>query len=67
MKMCCFKSIQNALATVVRLDSRNVSRYIVEKVARNLSDSDILRVTKDEYFTYLTPADELYDKSVLPG
>ncbi|XP_050665162.1 eIF-2-alpha kinase activator GCN1 isoform X1 [Leptidea sinapis] len=32
-----------------------------------LADPDLLRVTRDEYFTYLTPPDQLYDKSVIPG
>ncbi|XP_038215346.1 eIF-2-alpha kinase activator GCN1 [Zerene cesonia] len=32
-----------------------------------LADPALLRVTRDEYFTYLTPPTDLYDKSVVPG
>lgn len=42
-------------------------RHVVDAVIFNLSDKSITEVTKDDYFTYLTPEGELYDKSVLPG
>lgn len=32
-----------------------------------LSRAPLLAVTRDEYFTYLTPEGELYDKSQVPG
>jgi hypothetical protein len=32
-----------------------------------LRDPELLRVTRDEYFTYLTPDTELYDKTAVPG
>jgi hypothetical protein len=40
---------------------------LVTFASSNLSDPAILLVTKDEYFTFLTPEGELYDKSVISG
>lgn len=61
------QSIENALATMVGLDHSNtILNYVVDKVMKYLDNLEILRVTKDEYFTYLTPSDEIYDKSALP-
>ncbi|KAI4470055.1 translational activator gcn1-related [Holotrichia oblita] len=58
---------ENALATVVALNPDIILSDIVAKCVENLSDQRILAITKDDYFTYLTPEGELYDKSVLPG
>lgn len=60
-------SYENALSTVVSLAPDLVLGALVSSVTSKLDDPDILKVTKDEYFTYLTPDGELYDKSVLPG
>lgn len=37
------------------------------RVLRALRDPALLRVTRDEYFAFLTPPGHLYDKSVIPG
>ncbi|GJQ71586.1 hypothetical protein Trydic_g11289 [Trypoxylus dichotomus] len=58
---------ENALATVIALNPDAILSEIVDKCVGNFSDQKILDITKDDYFTYLTPEGELYDKSVLPG
>lgn len=60
-------SYELALATIVSLAPDLVLGPLVANVTSKLNDPEILRVTKDEYFTYLTPDGELYDKSVIPG
>ncbi|XP_011149210.1 eIF-2-alpha kinase activator GCN1 [Harpegnathos saltator] len=57
---------ENALIKVVSLAPDAFLPALVSNVISKLDDPEILRVTKDEYFTYLTPEGELYDKSVLP-
>lgn len=57
---------ENALATIVELDA-DVIEDILEYVKDKMSDARIRQITKDDYFTYLMPEGELYDKSVLPG
>ncbi|XP_021942062.1 eIF-2-alpha kinase activator GCN1, partial [Zootermopsis nevadensis] len=59
--------MENSLQTVVRLNPDVVLPLLVTFVIKQLSDPSILLVTKDEYFTFLTPEGELYDKSVLSG
>lgn len=38
-------------------------RLVLETLQRN----DLLAVTRDDYFVFLTPPGLLYDKSVVPG
>ncbi|XP_011647093.1 eIF-2-alpha kinase activator GCN1 [Pogonomyrmex barbatus] len=57
---------ENALIRIVSLAPDAFLPALVSNVTSKLDDPEILRVTKDEYFTYLTPEGELYDKSVLP-
>ncbi|KMQ96025.1 translational activator gcn1 [Lasius niger] len=57
---------ENALVKIVSLAPDAFLPALVSNVTSKLDDPEILRVTKDEYFTYLTPDGELYDKSVLP-
>lgn len=40
--------------------------HLIETAKHLLDDINIINITKDEYFTYLTPEGDLYDKSVLP-
>ncbi|KAK0092981.1 hypothetical protein PV326_000188 [Microctonus aethiopoides] len=61
------QSYENALATVVFYAPQVLLPSIMRNITNNLSDPEICKVTKDEYFTYLTPDGELYDKSVIPG
>jgi hypothetical protein len=51
----------------VRVNPDVVLPHLVMFVIKHLSNPSILLVTKDEYFTFLTPEGELYDKSVLSG
>ncbi|GAB1860935.1 Translational activator GCN1 [Camponotus japonicus] len=57
---------ENALVRIVSLAPDAFLPALISNVTSKLDDPEILRVTKDEYFTYLTPEGELYDKSVLP-
>lgn len=57
----------NALSTIVAINPDVLLPNLVDNVTSKLSDANLLRVTKDDYFTYLTPEGELYDKSVIPG
>lgn len=57
---------ENALATIVGIDA-DVIEDILDYVTDKMADSRIRQITKDDYFIYLTPEGELYDKSVLPG
>ncbi|XP_017884303.1 eIF-2-alpha kinase activator GCN1 [Ceratina calcarata] len=59
-------SYENALARVVSIIPDVILPSVVSSITSKLDDPEILKVTKDEYFTYLTPEGELYDKSVLP-
>nr|XP_012138450.1 PREDICTED: translational activator GCN1 isoform X1 [Megachile rotundata] len=59
-------SYENALTKVISIIPDIIIPAIVSNVTNKLDDPEILKVTKDEYFTYLTPEGELYDKSVLP-
>ena len=60
-------SYENALARVTSLVPDMVFPTLIPSIISKLDDPEILKITKDEYFTYLTPEGELYDKSVLPG
>lgn len=60
-------SYENALSTCVKLNARVVLPNLVKKICEKLQDPAILYITRDEYFTYLTPEGEVYDKSGLPG
>lgn len=59
--------LENCLQTVVCVNPDIILPLLVVFVSNSLSDPSILRVTKDEYFTFLTPEGELYDKSVISG
>lgn len=60
-------SYENALALVTSMAPDAVLSTLITHVTEKLDDPEIIKVTKDEYFTYLTPEGELYDKSVMPG
>ncbi|XP_063983766.1 stalled ribosome sensor GCN1 [Diachasmimorpha longicaudata] len=59
-------SYENSLSVIVQ-HSEKIVPALVKRVTEDLNDPEIIQVTKDEFFTYLTPEGELYDKSVLPG
>lgn len=60
------QTYENTLKTLVCANP-GVLVSLVARAKAALSDANLLRVTQDEYFTYLTPPGQLYDKSVLPG
>lgn len=60
-------SVESALTTVLSLQSDVILPHVVENVTEKLKQSAMVLVTRDEYFTYLTPEGELYDKSVISG
>lgn len=60
-------SYENAVAQVAFLAPDTLLPTLVSHAKSKLDNIDIIKVTKDEYFTYLTPEGELYDKSVIPG
>lgn len=62
-----FQSSENCLRTLSGLCPEKILPPVIKYVRKHLSDPAILNVTKDEYFIYLTPEGELYDKSVIAG
>ncbi|XP_061399110.1 stalled ribosome sensor GCN1 [Musca vetustissima] len=58
---------ENAIATLARVSSDTFLPLLIANVTNVLNDPSIINVTDDEYFTFLTPDGELYDKSVIPN
>lgn len=58
---------ENVLRTIVRLNPHLVLPDVVKHIINNLNDKRIIEITEDDYFIFLTPEGELYDKSVVPG
>lgn len=61
------ESLEGALQTIVYLQPNVIIPPVVEFVVNKLKESANVHVTRDEYFTFLTPENELYDKSVIAG
>ncbi|XP_066249177.1 stalled ribosome sensor GCN1 [Euwallacea similis] len=61
------ETYENALSTIISLNAEPVLPNVLSAIISNLEDPRINQVTKDDYFTYLTPEGELYDNSVIPG
>lgn len=59
--------MSNVVATLVACNPEVIAWSALQCALDALSDEQMLRVTRDEYFTYLTPEGELYDKSSVPG
>lgn len=57
----------NAISTISKVSPEVILPIIIEKAVSQLNHPDMSSVTDDEYFTFLTPDGELYDKSVLPN
>ncbi|XP_060810909.1 stalled ribosome sensor GCN1 [Amyelois transitella] len=57
----------NVVATLVNVNADAVAEGAIQCALSTLHDPELLRVTRDEYFTYLTQEGELYDKSSVPG
>lgn len=58
---------ENTLATLSRISPEQILSVLVKNVTEQLNNSRMSNVTDEEYFTYLTPDGELYDKSVIPS
>lgn len=58
---------ENAIATLCKLSPEVIIPIIIEQVTSHLKNPEMSCVTDDEYFTFLTPDGELYDKSVIPN
>lgn len=57
---------ENALGTLTKLCPGVVMPRIIPRILENFAKPEMAEVTDDEYFTFLTPDGELYDKSVYP-
>lgn len=58
---------KNIICTFTNLTPDLFLNCLINKIIKDLSDSDLLNVTEDEYCVFLTPDGELYDKSVVPN
>ncbi|XP_055638459.1 eIF-2-alpha kinase activator GCN1 [Toxorhynchites rutilus septentrionalis] len=58
---------ENTLATLSHISPEVILPVLVKNVTDHLNNSRMSNVTDEEYFTYLTPDGELYDKSVIPN
>lgn len=67
VEYCYFQTISNIVATLVATNPDAIASSAIQSILDALQDSALLAVTRDEYFTYLTPEGELYDKSSVPG
>ncbi|KAI5634478.1 HEAT repeats domain-containing protein [Phthorimaea operculella] len=61
------ETLTNVVATLVATNYEVIAGAAIQFALEALMEPDLLRVTRDEYFTYLTPEGELYDKSSVPG
>lgn len=57
---------ENSVVSLTKLDPEQMLAIVVEAVAKELKRPEMANVSDSDYFTYLTPAGELYDRSVLP-
>ncbi|KAM3961855.1 lethal (3) 80Fj [Aphomia sociella] len=60
-------TLSNVVSTLVATNTEVIAGSAIQIALQTLLDPELLRVTRDEYFTYLTPEGELYDKSSVPG
>lgn len=58
---------ENTVALLTKLCPQLLLPLIIGQVSEHLNDPDMVNVTDTDYFTYLTPDGELYDKSVIPN
>lgn len=63
----CNSMYENSVACLSGTCPEVVHPVIIENVTKVLNDTTIIQVTDEEYFTFLTPEGELYNKSVLPN
>ncbi|CAG9808270.1 unnamed protein product [Chironomus riparius] len=63
----CNSMYENSVAAIVNLNPEATMPMIVENVNTILNEVASVGIMDEEYFTYLTPEGELYDKSVMPS
>ncbi|CAK1552697.1 unnamed protein product [Leptosia nina] len=61
------ETASNVVSTLAWCNSESLGGAALAAALNALGDPEMLRVNRDEYFTYLTPPSDLYDKSVIPG
>lgn len=54
-----------SLSGLLKLAPEEGIKDVLDAIGDCLSREELLRVTRDEYFTFLTPEGELYDRSVM--
>ncbi|KAH8265099.1 hypothetical protein KR026_010349, partial [Drosophila bipectinata] len=57
---------ENVISTLVRISPNCIVPLIIMHIKRYLCRSENYFISKEEYFTFMTPSGELYDKSVIP-
>ena len=53
------------LSGLMKLAPEEAIKDVLDAIGATLNQDELLKVTRDEYFTFLTPEGELYDRSVL--
>lgn len=61
----CNSMHKNAITIVTKLQP-DIVNLVIENIIKLLSEITSISISDDDYFTYLTPEGQLYDKSVLP-
>lgn len=61
------QSYENALCTVLHYNSGVLLEPVIEYATQHFSNPNLLKITQEEYFIYMTPPGEVYDKSVVSG
>ncbi|XP_075992954.1 lethal (3) 80Fj [Anticarsia gemmatalis] len=61
------ETLSNVVSTLVATNAEVIAGSAIQAALDTLLSAELLRVTRDEYFTYLTPEGELYDKTSVPG
>ncbi|XP_067000438.2 stalled ribosome sensor GCN1-like [Anabrus simplex] len=57
-------SLENCLQTIASLNPHGIMTPVINIVKQYLDDPQVLAVTKEEYLIYLTPEDEMLNRSV---
>lgn len=61
------QTVRNVVSTLVRCSAEGAGGAALRAALDVLQRPELLAVSRDDYFVYLTPAGHLYDKSVVPG
>jgi hypothetical protein len=56
---------ETSLSGLMKLAPEETIKDVLDAVSTTLSQEELLKVTRDDYFTFLTREGELYDRSVL--